>query len=237
MLKRLAIFGMLLVVFCANSCADQVQAKQSNQKVATPVAVIPQQQHDGATLQGKEQKDVHADVKIVNPPQKDIYDKAPVWINFALVLVALGTGIVIGWQSFETRKAAEATRKSVELNASANTQWIRLKLLDMYSEAERNAPRPPPEITLNCRWIILNPSSQPLTLHWVKVGVARDDAWHVCEFDFEEVIAPGEDDKIAIVPIHLGREETAEYLERGVEYSISFGARFTGVNGKPSYQG
>lgn len=159
------------------------------------------------------------------------------WPDGITTWAIIATGFVIAWQSSETRRAAKATERSVELAATANSQWIRLKLLDMYSEAERNAPDPPREIVLKCRWIILNPSSQPLTLHWVKVGIARDEAWHVCEFDFEKVIAPGEEDKIVIVPIHLGEEETAEYLRSGVEYSASFGVRFTGVNGRLSYQG
>lgn len=157
----------------------------------------------------------------------------PEGITAWLLLLTLGAII---WQSWETRKAAQATEKSVDLAAAANSQWIKLKLLDMYSEVEPGQPDPPSAITLKCRWAILNPSAQPLTLHAVKVDIARDDAWHVCEFDFDEIIPPGEDGQIVIVPISLSAEETAEYLKSGVEYSIAIHTLFTGVNGRRSHQ-
>lgn len=159
--------------------------------------------------------------------------KWPEGIEVLAIILTLGA---IVWQSDETRKAAKATEKSVDLSAAANSQWVKLKLLDMYSEVEKGEPDPPSSITLRCRLAILNPSVQPLTLHRVKVDIARDDAWDSCEFDFDEVVPPGEDGEIAIVPIHLGAEETAEYLKSGVEYSIAIHALFTGVNGRQSSQ-
>ncbi len=126
MLKSLAMFGMLLVILGPNCHADQVKTEKSNQKPATPVLTIPKQQQDSTTLKSEKQKDIHADVKIVNPPEKDFYDKAPVWINLVLVVVALGTGIVIGWQAWETRKAAEASNRSIILQEAALRQWVNI---------------------------------------------------------------------------------------------------------------
>src|SRR5580704_3826890 len=114
MLKHLAIFWMFLIVLCADCGAHQVQAKDNRQKPAAPVLTVPQQQDNGAPLNGEKQKDIHADVKIVNPPQKDFYDKSPVWMNLALVIVALGTGVVIGWQAWETRRAATGAEGAAE---------------------------------------------------------------------------------------------------------------------------
>ena len=115
MLKLLAIFWMFLVVFCANCSARNIQGKDSHQRPTAPVPAIPQQQHDSSTLKAEKQQDIHAKVEVVNTPKKDFYDKAPVWINLVLVVVAVGTGITVGWQAWETRKAAEATSKSVDL--------------------------------------------------------------------------------------------------------------------------
>ncbi len=131
MLKRLAIFGVFLIVFRAYGGADGIQGKNNHQQPAAPVSGVPQKQDDGASLDNEKQKDIHADVKIVNPPQKDFYDKAPVWIDIALIFVALGTGIVIGWQAWETRKAARGAERAADaalLNAQivANSErpWL-----------------------------------------------------------------------------------------------------------------
>lgn len=132
MLKPLAILGMLLIVFCAYGYAGQIQDKNTDQKPAAPIAAIPKQQNNGAALNSEKQDDVHADVKIVNPPQKDFYDKAPIWTNLVLVIVALGTGIVIGWQAWETRKAARGAQKAADaalLNAQAVINAERARLL------------------------------------------------------------------------------------------------------------
>ncbi len=158
------------------------------------------------------------------------------WPEGATAWALFLTLLVVGWQSTETRRSARATEKSVDLSAAANSQWIKLKLLDMYSEVEPGQSDPPSVISLKCRWSILNPSTQPLTLHEVKVAIARDDAWHICEFDFDEVAPPGEDGRIVIVPIDLSAEETAEYFKEGVEYSIAIHAVFTGINGRRSHQ-
>lgn len=236
MLKQLGAIGVLvLVAGMMPGQPKQTSGSERNEaKNGQPAVISPHSQNEQPYAQANQPQSSS------NPRAGNTTLERSHWWsdpNWWLVIVAGITGGFICWQSWETHESAEATRKSVELSANANTQWVRLKLLDMYSESERNVAKPPPEITLNCRWIILNPSSQPLTLHWVKVGVARDDTWHVCEFRFEEVISPGEEDKIVIVPISLGVEDTAEYMKSGVEHSVSFGVKFTGVNGKPSYQG
>jgi hypothetical protein len=230
MRKWLAIFAgvsVLVIAVVLMTCQYQTAGKEqktASQKPSLPAASPPP--HDGNSAR----------------QSCDCAPKTPCWF----ILLAWPEGLtawaviltfaVIGWQADETRKSAKATEKSVELSAAANTQWIKLKLLDMYSEVDPGHPDPPSVITLRCRWVILNPSTQPLTLHTVKVDVARDDAWHVCEFDFDEVVPPGEDGQIVIVPIRLGAEETAEYLKDGVEYSVAIHAVFTGINGRRSRQ-
>ena len=131
MLRWLAIFGMFLAVLGSNCRAGQVQAKDGYQQPATPIPMVSQQQ-DGANLNSKQAKqDIHANVEIINPPQKDFYDKAPVWINLTLVVVALGTGIVIGFQSIETRRAAQAAEvaaraalKQADHIANTERAWL-----------------------------------------------------------------------------------------------------------------
>lgn len=140
MLKHLAIvvFGMLLVVLGTYCSADEVQDKQSNQHPAAPVAPIVVQNPDGANLQGKEQQDIHADVKIVNPPKKDFYDKAPFWINLALALVgALGvavglrTLIHIRQQAKHMGEQTDILKQSADISRGATIPTLRMLKFNM----------------------------------------------------------------------------------------------------------
>jgi hypothetical protein len=137
MLKKLAILSLLLVVFGTHCDAQKVQPKQSDKQPKTPVAAVSPQQANGTGVQPEQSKDVHADAKIVNPPEKDFYDKAPVWINLILVVVAIGTGIVIGWQSWETRKAAQASNRQLVFQKEALRPRLSISgfLNDTFNEA------------------------------------------------------------------------------------------------------
>ncbi len=159
MLKWLVIFGMLLIVFCAYGHANQIQAKKTDQKPSSPIATIPNQQDNGASLNGEKQNDIQADVKIVNPPQKDFYDKAPVWINIVLVVVALGTGIVISLQSLETRNAAQAALKSVRLQEAQYKQWV-----EIGGWRNLTSDPIPEDTTLTLGFEVRNTTNFPLTL-------------------------------------------------------------------------
>lgn len=129
MLKCLAVFGVLLVVLCPNCGAEQIQRKQGDEKPPAPVTAIPQQQRNTTDPQGgKSEEDIHADVKIVNPPQKDFYDKAPVWISIALFGAAFFTLLAIKRQAnlMETQvrdaRDASAEASSIALSTARAAQ-------------------------------------------------------------------------------------------------------------------
>jgi hypothetical protein len=103
MLKCLAILGMALVILCADSRANKVEARNDHQQPTQPTPAIPAQQQNPTAQYREQPKDVHAEVKIVNPPEKDFYDKAPVWINLALGIVGC-IGIMIGVATLRTVK-------------------------------------------------------------------------------------------------------------------------------------
>jgi hypothetical protein len=234
MWKRLAILGGGALIVAVILMAVYYQQRNAVGEGYNIKCVQPSQPPSAAaSLTCKIYPSQDTDDGKPKPPWWNVLLAWPEGITAWLLLLTLSA---IVWQAWETRRAAKATEKSVDLNAAANSQWIKLKLLDMYSEVEKGEPDPPSSITLRCRLAILNPSTQPLTLHKVKVDIARDEAWDACEFDFYEVVPPGEDGEIVIVPIYLGAEETAEYLKSGVEYSIAIHALFTGVNGRESSQ-
>ncbi len=120
MLRVKAIFGVLLIVFSAYGCADKVCAKENQQQPSPPVTRIPTQQHNANELHREESQNVHADVTIINPPQKDFYDKAPVWVNIALAIVgALGIGVGVCTLFFIRAQAVEMRRATQEMSRSA----------------------------------------------------------------------------------------------------------------------
>ena len=121
---------MLLVVFCADGCADQIQAKDNHQKPAAPISTVLQQQHNSPPPDSDEQKNVHADVKIVNPPQKDFYDKAPVWINLSLVLAALLTLWTIKRQADLMKGQLVTARQKERPKLRIQMEAVDLKLAD-----------------------------------------------------------------------------------------------------------
>jgi len=98
MLKRWSIFGMLLVVFCAHGRADKVQnnGRQQSQAQSSPTSRGDHQQVTGQYSPQEHENDIQADVKIINPPEKDFYDKAPFWLNLALTIAGfIGIGIAV----------------------------------------------------------------------------------------------------------------------------------------------
>jgi hypothetical protein len=131
---------MFLIVFRADGGAYQIQGKQGDQKPPEPVPTVPEQQCNGAAINCDKQKDVHAEVKIVNPPEKDFYDKAPFWINLAIVFAALLTLLAIKRQAdimetqakdaresnAEATRIALATAKAAQKSAEAANAQIKL---------------------------------------------------------------------------------------------------------------
>jgi hypothetical protein len=93
----------------------KAQEETENQKPTLPIPSAPAQQTNSPNLQSEHKEHVDADVRVVSSPAKDGYDKAGFWVNLSLVIVALGTGIVIGWQAIETRKAANAALAQIQL--------------------------------------------------------------------------------------------------------------------------
>jgi hypothetical protein len=163
----------LLIVLGSNCRANQIKPKESNQKPSAPISTVPAQQPDSEALNPKQQKDIHAYVKIINPPEKDFYDKAPVWINLSLVFVALGTGMVIAIQSWETRKAAEAALASVKLQEVQYKQWV---VIDCWENLTQHLQPTQGEADLRIKFEVCNATKFPLTLMVLKIAKDRESS-------------------------------------------------------------
>ena len=114
---------MLLVVFCACGRAEGVQNNdKQNSHSQNPQTPAAHQHLTGQATPPNDEQDIHADVKIVNPPKKDFYDKAPVWISVALLTAAFLTLLAIKRQADlmeEANQTAAGNVAAAKANAGA----------------------------------------------------------------------------------------------------------------------
>jgi hypothetical protein len=134
MLKHMGIVVIVLGMCCAYGSADDV--------------------HTGDT----HQQHVQADVKIINPPQKDFYDKAAFWISAALTGIGIA-GIIVGIRTlFYLRKQAgemRLQRKAMVLTLNEIKKQAELMKAQTKAACDRERARlsiyevDPPHIALN----------------------------------------------------------------------------------------
>jgi len=114
MLKTLAIFASLtlLTVCVSGQPSKAAERKQENAKQSQP-AVLPMDSPNKLASDQTNQAESGS-----NPPAGNTTLERPqVWwrdSNWYLVLVAIATAIVIGWQSWETRKAAKGAGEAAD---------------------------------------------------------------------------------------------------------------------------
>lgn len=137
---------MLLIVFCAYSRAEGLQSNQKRQRQAqSPPAAVLHQLDTGQPSPKANEQDVHADVKIINHPQKDFYDKAAFWLNLALVFAGF-TGVGVAVWTLRTIKRQVDTFVSKE-RARITVDIEPLKpdgRDDNYGVLYDKSPMPPP---------------------------------------------------------------------------------------------
>lgn len=111
--------------------------------------------------------------------------------NWWLVIIAGLTGGVIGWQSWETRKAAQAARNSVSamehqitLQETLSQQWV--EITGWRKEGFGSRELDPPRFTIAAE--ISNPTQAPLTVCKVFIGAPGKP---LAEYEIESVLAPG----------------------------------------------
>jgi hypothetical protein len=93
-----------------------------------------------------------------------------------LIVAVLGIGVIV-WQSWETKvaakaakKSAEATEKSVRLQEAALRQWVDIK-------EWRSVPWVPKggDLSLHLQFNVVNPTDKPLTLRGVFIKIGEQE--------------------------------------------------------------
>jgi hypothetical protein len=130
MFKALAILALALFVFPVQAYTQTNKAQQSSKsdKPAPSAAVVVPEHNDRPALQPEAEKHIEADVQVITAPAKDRYDKAPVWINFALAVIGvLGIGAAfVTLRKLERQTAA--TEKQANHMIAAERAWILAEL-------------------------------------------------------------------------------------------------------------
>jgi hypothetical protein len=176
MLKKLAIVAVTLFVLSVQTGTQthkaQETAKHASPSPATP-AIVPQQ---GASrsVQGKENNEVSTEVRVVSTPEKDFYDKAPVWINLILALIGvLGIGAALKTLC-KLERQTTATERQVQASHDGLRAWLGIEAgenkpisetftFKEYLQTAARAPQPP-----RFTWKIKNSGQTPAFI--TKVG-------------------------------------------------------------------
>jgi hypothetical protein len=155
MLQRLAILAISAFVVVSvssqpnNTSGHELQpAKQGSPAVATPDS--QNKQASGQTDQAKPDTNPPKYYKAINPPE------------WWLVGIAFFTGCGVFWQSWETRKSANAARDSIRLQGSGIQQWVEIRnwRVAVTEPATENSGA-----QVEIRFDIVNGSDFPLTIN------------------------------------------------------------------------
>jgi hypothetical protein len=144
-------------------------------------------------------------------PLADRTQEALVLFTGLLVVVGFVTAVFIGWQSWETRKAAkaahisaDATEKSVRLQETASRQWVNLDEL-------RAGAQPPfvsgmTQVTLVFTFNVTNPTKMPLTVEWLIVRVNGESLTKALHH-----FLPPDDVYPVKIPVTIRNKQVEEY--------------------------
>lgn len=126
MLTKLAIFTFLLFIFPVRPYAQPDKAKEesSNQGSAAPTLPASTQKADSPALQPEHKEPIDADVRVISAPEKDGYDYAAFWVNFALAVIG-ASGIVVACITLcKLERQTKATEDQVKASHDGLRAWI-----------------------------------------------------------------------------------------------------------------
>jgi len=225
MLKKLVMAGIpaMIATFALSTHPDKTADKKASDTTQSPPSVIlafPEHANSGNTDQSKPNLDA---------PHHDAPLKRPDWW---VVIVATVTGLFVAWQAFETRKAADASWKSIALQEAAYQQWIEFHnwtaSLD-YIEKEH---------FLDVQVEILNPTAWPLTLVDGYIAFSRGaDGGGGYSEDFNESISlvPKIPHKVTVL-VEITKRQAEIFKKENLNLSVSGKFRYVGALQKPTIQ-
>lgn len=147
------------------------------------------------------------------------------------IFVAIRTLKAIEAQTTATRKAAEATEKSVELQKVGMDQWVDT---DCWTIDESYIPQKTTETTLSISFTVVNPTKFKLILVSVELWIDREkriETRHGRQF-----LAPGDDATMNNIFYPLHGVKFTTYRENGLSFEMGGRIRFVDTFNDPREQ-
>jgi hypothetical protein len=143
---RLSVFlvALALVAFNGETQTQEAKRAQNSQKPAAPVADSPVKESNSKNLEPKPDEHINADVRIVETPKKDGYDKASFWVTFGLGIIGI-VGIGVGICTLLTIRAQTSELAIQNRNMVAKE---RARLSITFTEEDRRIIADPKAILL-----------------------------------------------------------------------------------------
>jgi hypothetical protein len=152
-----ALTALLLALFFAGlvSASPDDNAASENGYSKDKSFIGPAAKSENHSPYAPEESDTHS-------PHWYASIKRPEWLQIIVAILGIA---VIAWQSWETRKAAEATRKSVELQEVGFGQWVKATDWQAYIRKRDSGQT---ELLISCK--IINPTKFPLMITMIESG-------------------------------------------------------------------
>lgn len=144
MLKRLAVFSFLLLALAVQAYPQPHKAQKGTDghKPTDSASSAPAQQTGSPRFQTEQEKHVNADVRVIETPPKDRYDKTLFWVNLVLAVVGvLGIGIGICTLLFIRAQVVEMRHQRAIMRRTLNTMRRQADTMDEQAEDARNAAK------------------------------------------------------------------------------------------------
>jgi hypothetical protein len=208
------VAAMVAAIALAAQPNKDARSKETSADKSSPAALsAPNRQNNGGADAAK---------PCDEPPVSHAPLHDPNWV---LVIVGSITCLVVGWQSWETRKSAQATHKTVELQELAYNQWLNVE--DWKTSITTGKGR----IVLRLQFKVVNPTSFPLTITQAYFTVLGDIEGLIAETFCPPNVPLSVDESIAVT------QQQATEWDRGILH-MPFRAviSFAGVLKRPMVQ-
>jgi hypothetical protein len=217
MLRKLALCAMGVVFAGAVTC----QSDQTAIGKQEPTKHSQQKQTDGQSGQPQTTAQVSTGDTALQGSKVWWRDS-----NWWLVIVALITAGVIGWQSFETRKAAQAARDSIRIQEAEFFQWLDISDWEVenldgkkggWSRSGTEIQNHPGAMNFRISFPLINNTPRPLFIHSVSTKLEIGSEKVKKEFLVEEALqVPPKSEYKVVIDTEFTHDNVTEWLTLSV---------------------
>jgi hypothetical protein len=210
-------WGVVKMLLAVMVVVGAITAMTYEEKQATIKYQRQCQEHISQILAGKAEKD-----NASRNECKDAKDYMPWWYILIAwpdgigVWAIIATGIVIGWQGYETRRAANVMHKQTEIQLAGLQQWIDVETSRMHANFEKSI--------VNLHFRIVNNTDYPLTIQKIVTKATFCVDWEVFTITTNVTIPPRQKTKSEGYPFYVSmnlKKAEMEWIKNGTIVTIN----------------